>query len=195
MTSAHIQSVTHQLQGGAGPEGCDSSYSHNILLRYGASSASLCDSTAALCHHICNLIVPWDDIRALAASRLIDLNKCPGVCPIGIGETLRRIIGKAVCLATQIDAALVCSSDQLCAGLKAGIDGAIYAMNNLLYTHQDQSSGWGLLLVDAANAFNSLNCTAMLLHAHLLWPRCARFLFNTYRGWLLLVLNGSPDYL
>jgi len=33
---------------------------------------------------------------------------------------LRKVIGKAVCMATRIDAALVCGSDQLCAGLKAG---------------------------------------------------------------------------
>ena len=195
ITSAHIQSVAYQLQRGAGPGGCDSSHWRDILLCYGASSAHLRDSDAALCRHICNSTVPWDDIRALVASRLIALNKCPGVPPIGIGETLRRIVGKAVCLATRIDAPLVCGSDQLCAGLKAGIEGAIHAMNHLFSTHQDQSSGWGVLLVDAANTFNSLNHTAMLLHARLLWPRCARFLFNTYRGWSLLVIKGSSNYL
>ena len=178
MTSARIQSVAHQLQGSAGPGGCDSSHWHDILLCYGASSAQLRDSIAALCRRICNSIVPWDDIRALVASHLIALNKCPGVCPIGIGETLRRIIGKAVCLATHIDAALVCGSDQLCASVKVGIEGAIHAMNDLFSTHQDQSSGWGVLLIDAANAFNSLNCTATLLHIRLLWPHCARFLFK-----------------
>jgi len=195
ITSAHIQSVAHQLQGGAGPGGCDSSHWRDILLRYGASSARLRDSIAALCRCLCNSVVPWDDIRALVASRLIALNKCPGVRPIGIGETLRRVIGKAVCMATRIDATLVCGSDQLCAGLKAGIEGAIHAMNNLFSTHQNESTGWGVLLVDAANAFNSLNRTSMLLHARLLWPRCARFLFNTYRGWSLLVLKGSSTYL
>ena len=44
-------------------------------------------------------------------SRLIALDKCPGVRPIGVVETLRRIIGKAVCLATRLDAALVCGSN------------------------------------------------------------------------------------
>ena len=47
-----------------------------------------------------------------------------------------------------------------------------------------------MLLVDAANAFNSLNRAAMLLHAHVLWLRCARFLFNIYREWSVLVLKG-----
>ena len=86
-------------------------------------------------------------------------------------------------------------SDQLCAGLQAGIEGAIHGMNELFSTHQDQGTGWGVLLVDAANAFNSLNRAAMLLHAHVLWPRCARFLFNTYRGWSVLVLRGSSTFL
>ena len=51
-----------------------------------------------------------------------------------------------------------------------------------------------MLLVDAANGFNSLNHAAILLHAHVLWPQCAHFLFNTYKGWSVLVLRGSSTY-
>ena len=90
-----------------------------ILLKYGSSSTRLRDSVAG---NLCNFIVPWDSIRALVASRLIALDKCLGVRPIGIGETLCRVIGKAVCMATHLDAALVCSSDQLCVGLQVGIE-------------------------------------------------------------------------
>ena len=99
VTSSHIQSVADQLQGGAGPGGCDASHWQDILLRYGASSASLRDNIAALCHKLYNTITPWEDVRALVASRLIALEKCPGVRPIGIGETLRRIVGKTIFLA------------------------------------------------------------------------------------------------
>jgi len=92
VTSAHVQSVAHHLLGGAGPGVCDASHLCDMLLRYGASSVRLHDTVASLCHRLCKSIVPWNDVRALLASRLIALDKCPGVCPIEIGETLRRLL-------------------------------------------------------------------------------------------------------
>ena len=35
----------------------------------------------------------------------------------------------------------------------------------------------------------------MLLHVRKLLPRCARFVFNTYRGWPVLVMRGMSDYI
>ena len=68
-------------------------------------------------------------------------------------------------------------------------------MNSLFVDHQCFTSSWGVLMVDASNAFNSLNRTAMLLHARVLWPRCARCLFNTYRGWSMLVVRAASECL
>ena len=150
---------------------------------------------AALCRLLCNTIVPWDNIRALLASRLIALDKCPGVRPIGVGETLRRIVGKTICLVTRSDAAVICGKNQLCAGLQCGIEGAIHAMNELFEINQAVQPGWGVLLIDASNAFNSSNRIAMLLNVRKFWPRCARFVFNTYRGWPVLVLRGHSEFL
>ena len=53
------------------------------------------------------------------------------------------------------DAKVIYGADQLCAGLEAGIEAAVHAMNDLFSEHA--GLGWGVLLVDAANAFNSLN--------------------------------------
>ena len=86
---------------------------------------------------------PWDSIRSLVVSHLIALDKCLGVRAIGIGETLCRVIGKAVCMATRLDitCTLVCGSDQLCAGLQVGIEEAIHGINKLFYSHQDSGLG------------------------------------------------------
>ena len=89
-----------------------------------------------------NTIVPWNDIRALVSNRLIALDKCPGVRLVGIGETLRCIIGKMVCTATRLDLEVQCGTDQLCTGIKCGIEGAVHAMCSLFAQHQ-LHSGWG----------------------------------------------------
>ena len=57
------------------------------------------------------------------------------------------------------------------------------------------NDGCGLLLVDAKNAFNSVNRCASLWNARILWPRGARYLFNTYRGFSKLWISGSSDFL
>ena len=43
---------------------------------------------AVLARNMTNSIVPWEDFRALMANCLIALEKCPGVRPIGLGESL-----------------------------------------------------------------------------------------------------------
>ena len=52
----------------------------------------------------------------------------PGVRPVGIGETLRRALDKIVMKAAGDQAKTVCGKLQLCAGLKAGIEGATHAV-------------------------------------------------------------------
>ena len=60
------------------------------------SSPSLCNALAFVARRLCTSYVHPSGLTALVASRLIALDKCPGVRPIGIGETSRRIISKAI---------------------------------------------------------------------------------------------------
>ena len=193
INSGHLLRTARMIQGGAGPGGCDSSHWQDALLSFGAHSTRLHDSVASLCRRLANSIVPWCSVRSLMSSQLIALDKCPGVRPIGVGETLRRLIGKVICMATRLDVEEVCGVSQLCAGIGAGIEGAVHALNELF--EEFSSDGWGVLMIDAKNAFNSLNRTAALWNIRVLWPRCSRFLFNSYRGWGSLVVQGSDKFM
>ncbi len=123
-------------QGGAG-----------CVVEIWAHSMRLRESVACLCRRLANSIVPWVNVRALMSSRLIVLDKCPGVRPVGVGETLRRIVGKVICLVTRLDAEKVCGATQLCAGVVAGIEGAVHALSELF--DDFGNDGWGVLMIDA----------------------------------------------
>ena len=138
------------IQCGAGPGGADASHWHDVLLWYGSHSSHLHDAVASLTRTLANDFVQWKSFKALLANRLITLDKKPGVRSIGIGDTLRRIIGKAVCYVTCDVVEMTCGTDQLCAGVKMGIEAAFHTVRDLF---EDKESDWGILTIDASNAF------------------------------------------
>ena len=75
--------------------------------------------------------------------------------------------------------------EELC-GVSHGIEGAVHAIRELYEEH-----GWGVLL----DAKNSSNRSAALWNLRIQRPRCARFLFNTYRGYASLVVQDSSEFI
>jgi hypothetical protein len=117
-------------------------------------------------------------LSAFVASRLIAIDKNPVIRPIGIGEVSRRIIGKAVLHVLRPDIHSAVGSLQLCAGQPAGCEAAVHAVRSLF---EDPNSA-GVILVDATNAFNSLNRQLALANISILCPVFSTILINTYRN-------------
>ena len=97
--------------------------------------------------------------------------------PIGIGEVLRRIVGKAVTSLLKPDIINSVGPLQLAAGQSGGCEAACHAMRELFENDESEA----VLLVDATNAFNCLNRTTALLNVRHLCPAFSTYLINTYR--------------
>ena len=130
--------------------------------------------------------------RALISGRLIALDKSPGIRPVWIGETWRRLLAKCLLRVSGQEAKTACGTDQLAGGVEAGIEGDIHAARLQWAQHSDEED-WGFLLIDARNAFNEENRKAMLWDVRYEWPRGARFTYNCYRHWATLIVRNTED--
>jgi hypothetical protein len=78
---------------------------------------------------------------------------------------------------------------QLCAGQPSGSEAAIHAMRNIF----DEDDTEAILLIDASNAFNSLNRAAALNNIRILCPMVATYAINTYRLPMRLFVHGGQE--
>ena len=130
-------------------------------------------------HPVCTTIY----IGPFLACRLIALDKRPGVRPIGICEVVRRITSKAILFVIKGDIQEAAGSCQLCGGEIAGIEAAVHAVRQLFNNENTEA----LLLVDASNAFNSLNRANALANIRGLCPPFSTILINLYRESVLVL--------
>ena len=136
---------------------------------------------------ICSSFVDPMSLAPLLAYHLIALDKYPGVRPIGIGDTARRIISKAVFSIESSDIQEVTGSQQLCGGQISGVEAAIHATRSSFESEESEA----VLLVDATNAFNALNRQVALQNIRCLCPTIATILINTCRTPTDLYVDGD----
>ena len=182
-----IRSVAKNTFGAGGPSGLDARCWRRLCTAFKAASDELCQSLSMVAKRICSVFFDPVALAPLLACRLIALDKNPGVRPIGICEVPRRIIAKAVLAVTRSDLLENAGLLQLCAGQKAGVESAIHAMQQCFEEPQTE----GVLLVDASNAFNSINRHAALLNARSLCPALGTIFTNCYRAPVPLFVGGT----
>ena len=89
---------------------------------FGTSSNDLCSAIAVMAKKLCIEAIENDNLSTLMACRLVPLDKNPGLRPIGIGEVLRRIIGKMVVWVLRPELQENAGDLQLCAGQESGCE-------------------------------------------------------------------------
>ncbi|XP_019860066.1 PREDICTED: uncharacterized protein LOC109588333 [Amphimedon queenslandica] len=177
LTADTIRQAALRTKGSAGPSGLSAWHWRRICTSFKTASSDLCHSLALVCRRLCTTYVDPKGLAPLLVCRLIALNKCPGVRPIGVCETVRQVISKAILMVTKDDLREAAGALQLCAGQTLGIEAAIHAVHSIFSAVESEA----ILLVDASNAFNSLNRQVALRNVRHLCPPIATVLINTYR--------------
>ena len=136
VTEDSVEKVARRLSGSAGPSGIDSVAMSHWLLKFGGASSKLRRSIAKFVEWLSNDYPPWAAYRAMTWSRLVGLDKCPGVRPIGKGDILRRLLCKTLLIVVGKEATRAYGTDQLCSGLEAGIEGGIHHMRSMWDEHE-----------------------------------------------------------
>ena len=187
-----IRDAALRTKGSGGPSGVDANGFRRLLAckSFKTQGTNLRNAIATMARGLCTELIDPHSIEALLANRLIPLDKGEGaVRPIGVGEVLRRIIGKYVMRVSKPDIIEASGSLQVCAGQKSGSEAAIHAMRTIFNADETDA----VLLIDASNAFNALNRATALHNIRVLCPVIATYAINTYRRPARLFITGGEE--
>ena len=146
------------------------------------SSIVLCKAFTEVVKKICCIKNQSASLEAFLGCRLIPLDKNPGLRPIGIGAVLRRIAGKAVVTHFRTEIVTSVGSLQVFAGQETGCEFIIHAMHVI---YEDETCE-AVLLVDASNAFKSINRNVFLHNVTIICPAIAIYVKNCPSGHVTL---------
>ena len=149
-----IRKAAMTTHGSHGPTGLDANEWRRILTHFGQQSVEISKTLAKIAQKISTKILSHDELlEPFNGCRLIPLDKNPGIRPICIGEVIRRLIGRTITKCLKSELMVIGSNYQLCLGQKCGIEYAIHTLRK----QYEKTDSDAILLIDAENAFNSLN--------------------------------------
>ena len=105
--------VALELSGSSGALGAEALKLKNWLLRFGCALEEKRFEVAGLSDFLVNSSTSWSAYISLMAYRIVVLNNLPEVCPVGIGETLRRSLSKLAIRAVGDPAKVTCRNLKL----------------------------------------------------------------------------------
>ena len=162
-----IRKAAMKTRGGSGPSGFDADSWKRILLwkNFGESFSDLCQTLTKVTKKLCTEELSFS-LEEFRACQLIPLNKNSGLRPIGVGEVIRRTIKKVIVSVVRNNIISSVGSLQVCAGHEAGCEAAIHVIHIIFEDEKREA----VLLVGAANAFNSVNRQVFLHNICIICP-------------------------
>ena len=120
-------------KGAGGPSQLDDEQYRHIQnsRKFKKENKELRKQLARLARLLASEIVDPCIVEALAACRIIPLNKNPSVRPIGVGEVIHRIIGKCMGWVVKKDIREAAGSSQIAAGLQLRAEAAIHSTREI----------------------------------------------------------------
>ena len=186
----NVRKAALKTRGGIGASGLDADGWQRIFTsnQFGDSTDDLRKTFAEVIKKLCTVENQSTSLEAFLANRLIPLDKNPEIRPIGVGEVLRRLAGKVIVSHLKEDVIQSVGLLQVCAGQDAGCESLIHAMRT---KYEDQSAK-AVLLVDASNAFNSINRNVFLHNVEVICPSIPRYVKNCYSlNCRLFIIGGG----
>ena len=127
-----VRKCAIRTTGSHGPSRLGTNFWIKILYNstFGNASDNLCHAWVLLARMLCSEeLGDPKNIEGIFASRLVPLNKSPGVRPIGVGKVLQRIIGKSILTVLKSDVLNFTGNKNLCAGLEWGSEVEVHAVS------------------------------------------------------------------
>ena len=180
-----IRRATLKTSGGHGPCGVDALEWHRYLTVFGSRSESLGRTVAKIGVRLATEKQDPTSLQAYNACRVIPLDKCPGVRPVGVGEVLRWLIGRTIVSCIQTDMKQLGGNQQLCMGQRCGIEHAIHSLR----ANFDENEA--VLLIEATKAFNLLNRKLALENIKIICPAPFNAVKNSYSSPSPPSVNGT----
>ena len=180
-----------QTKGSCGPSHVDSEQFRRMLCsgHFKTEGKELREQIAIFARKLATEHLNPGPLEPFTSCRLIPLNKNPGVRPVGVGEVLRRIVGKTIAWSLRDEVQEAVGPLQVSSGIKGGAEAAIHAMRSIF----DADDTDAVILVDASNAFNRLNRQIALHNIQYICHPMSQALINTYRAPSRLFIIGGGE--